>query len=48
VQEIRPGATGEYILRIANGKEYTVSRTYKNNLKLLAQSWIGIDSFIED
>ena len=48
VQEIRPGATGEYMLRIANGKEYTVSRTYRNNLKLLAQSWIGIDSFIED
>jgi DNA-binding LytR/AlgR family response regulator len=48
VQEIRPGATGEYILRIVNGKEYTVSRTYKNNLKLLAQSWIGLDSFVDD
>jgi two-component system LytT family response regulator len=48
VEEIRPGSTGEYMLRIANGKEYVVSRTYKNNLKLLAQSWIGIDSFVDD
>lgn len=48
VVEIRPGTTGEYVLRIANGKEYMVSRTYKNNLKLLAESWIGIDSFVDD
>lgn len=47
VEEIRPGATGEYVLRISNGKEYMVSRTYKNNLKLLAQSWIGTDSFVD-
>jgi DNA-binding LytR/AlgR family response regulator len=45
VEEIHPGNTGEYVLRIAGGKEYMVSRTYKNNLKSLAQSWIGTDSF---
>ncbi|HKW56565.1 MAG TPA: LytTR family DNA-binding domain-containing protein [Candidatus Acidoferrum sp.] len=45
VEEIRPGRSGEYILRIAGGKQYPVSRTYKPNLKLLAQSWIGSDSF---
>jgi DNA-binding LytR/AlgR family response regulator len=48
VEEIYPGTTGEYVLRIAGGKQYVVSRTYKNNLKLLAQSWIGIDSFVDD
>jgi DNA-binding LytR/AlgR family response regulator len=48
VEEIHPGATGEYILRIAGGKEYMVSRTYKNNLKALANSWIGTDSFVDD
>lgn len=48
VEEIRPGSTGEYTLRIAGGKEYVVSRTYKNNLKLLAQSWIGFDSFVSE
>jgi DNA-binding LytR/AlgR family response regulator len=48
VEEIYPGSTGEYVLRITGGKQYVVSRTYKNNLKLLAQSWIGIDSFVDD
>ena len=36
VQEIRPCATGEYELRVRGGKEYTVTRTYKKNLKALA------------
>lgn len=48
VEEIFPGDTGEYMVRIAGGKQYVVSRTYKNNLKHLAQSWIGIDSFVDD
>lgn len=46
VQDIRLGATGEYLLRLKNGKEYTVTRTYKNNLKSLARSWIGTGSFL--
>ena len=45
VEEIHPGTTGECVLRIAGGREYVVSRTYKNNLKSLAHSWIGTDSF---
>ena len=44
VQEIQPCATGEYRLRTRNGKEYTVSRTYKKNLRSIAQSWIGNDA----
>jgi DNA-binding LytR/AlgR family response regulator len=48
VEEIHPGTTGEYVLRIAGGKEYMVSRTYKNNLKSLAHSWIGTDSFEDE
>jgi DNA-binding LytR/AlgR family response regulator len=36
----RPGAYG---LRTKGGKEYTVTRTYKNNLKSLAAAWIGTD-----
>jgi len=48
VEEICPGTTGEYTLRIAGGKQYIVSRTYKCNLKLLAQSWIGTDTFINE
>ncbi len=45
VEEIRPLATGEYCLRIEGGKEYTVTRTYKRNLKSLAQFWIGTGAF---
>ncbi len=48
VEEIHPGTTGEYMLLITGGKEYMVSRTYKLNLKSLAQSWIGIDSFVDE
>ncbi|MGA2647001.1 MAG: LytTR family DNA-binding domain-containing protein [Candidatus Sulfotelmatobacter sp.] len=45
VEEIKPYLTGEYGLRVKGGKEYTVTRTYKNNLKSLAEFWIGSDTF---
>jgi two-component system LytT family response regulator len=48
VQEIRPCTTGEYELRLRGGKEYTVTRTYKKNLKSLAGFWIGTGSFLAD
>ncbi len=41
VEEIQPLPTGEYSLRMKGGKEYTVTRTYKENLRDLAQLWIG-------
>ena len=41
VEEIRPLSTGEYCLRVEGGKEYTVTRTYRKNLKSLAEFWIG-------
>jgi two-component system LytT family response regulator len=47
VEEIQPWASGEYGLRVRGGKEYTVTRSYKKNLKDIAASWIGIDSFVE-
>ncbi len=46
VQEIHPCDTGEYLLRTQGGKEYTVSRTYKSNLKNIAQFWVGTDALI--
>ncbi|MGA8272720.1 MAG: LytTR family DNA-binding domain-containing protein [Candidatus Sulfotelmatobacter sp.] len=46
VQEIRPCSTGEYQLRLKGGKEYTVTRTYKKNLKSLADFWIGTGTFL--
>jgi two-component system LytT family response regulator len=47
VEELHPLPTGEYTLRLKGGKEYTVTRTYKNNLKDLAICWIGSDGFVE-
>jgi len=41
VEEIQPLPTGEYRLRIRGGKEYLVTRTYKDNLRDLAQLWVG-------
>jgi two-component system LytT family response regulator len=41
VQEIQADVTGSYRLRTRTGQEYTVSRTYKENLKSLAHFWIG-------
>lgn len=48
VEEIQPWSSGEYVLRIKGGREYTVTRTYKKNLQLLAQSWIGMDHFASE
>jgi two-component system LytT family response regulator len=41
VEEIRPLPTGEHRLLVKGGKEYLVTRTYKRNLKDLAQLWVG-------
>jgi DNA-binding LytR/AlgR family response regulator len=41
VEEIQPLPTGEYRLRVKGGKEYLVTRTYKHNLRNLAQLWVG-------
>jgi DNA-binding LytR/AlgR family response regulator len=48
VEEIHPWSTGEYMLRVRGGSEYTVTRTYKKNLQLLAQAWIGTDGFVAE
>lgn len=48
VREIQPWHTGEYVLRMEGGKEYTVTRTYKRNLKSLAESWLGTSGFAAD
>jgi len=46
VEEIQPLSTGKYLLRVRGGRTYTVTRTYKKNLHLLAESWIGTDRFV--
>jgi len=46
VDSIQPGAGSEYILRTKSGKEYHVTRTYRGNLKGLAQLWISDEAFL--
>jgi DNA-binding LytR/AlgR family response regulator len=48
VESIMPLVTGEYLLRIRDGREYNVTRTYKKNLQALAAIWIGVEGFDPD
>jgi DNA-binding LytR/AlgR family response regulator len=41
VEEVQPYLTGSCSLRITGGREYTVTRTYRKNLRSLAEFWIG-------
>ena len=41
VEEVRRLSTGEHSLRLRNGKEYTVTRTYRQNLRNLSPTCIG-------
>ena len=45
VEEMHARPSGEYVLRVRGGREFTVTRTYKKNLRLLAQLWIGMEGF---
>jgi two-component system, LytTR family, response regulator len=48
VEEIRPRSTGEYELRVKGGNQFVVTRTYKNNLKTLAKTWMGSGALLAD
>jgi DNA-binding LytR/AlgR family response regulator len=41
VEEVRRLSTGEHSLRLRNGKEYTVTRTYRRNLRNVSPTCIG-------
>ena len=48
VEQIKSLPAGAYGLRTTGGKEYKVTRTYRNNLKSLAAAWIGTDIFLNE
>ena len=48
VEEIKPYATGKCALRVKGGKEYAVTRAYKNNLKPLTEFRIGSGAFLAE
>ncbi len=43
VKDLRRDNTGTYMLRTTDGNEHPVGRTYKDNLKAMAQSRMGIE-----
>jgi DNA-binding LytR/AlgR family response regulator len=48
VQEIHHRAGGEYLVCTRGGKHYPSSRTYRQNLRLLATLWVGSDPLFAD
>jgi DNA-binding LytR/AlgR family response regulator len=48
VEGVEVRLSGGYGLRMRTGREYTVTRTYKKNLKDLAQPWIRTDGLPGD
>jgi two-component system LytT family response regulator len=43
VKDLRRDNTGAYVLRITDGSEHPVGRTYKDNLRVIARSWLGVE-----
>ena len=43
VKELRRDDTGTYVLRTTDGNEHPVGRAYKDNLKVIARSWLGVE-----
>jgi two-component system LytT family response regulator len=48
VEEIHTWTTGEYVLRVQGGKEFSVSRTFRKNLHAITPPWLGTDGFPPD
>jgi two-component system LytT family response regulator len=48
VDTIQAEPDGDYVLRTKTGKQYHVTRTYRDSLKGLARFWIGTDTFASD
>jgi two-component system, LytTR family, response regulator len=48
VDTIQAEPDGDYVLRTKTGKQYHVTRTYRDSLKGLARFWIGTDRFASD
>jgi DNA-binding LytR/AlgR family response regulator len=43
VKDLRRDNTGTYVLRTNDGNEHPVGRAYKDNLKMIARSWLGVE-----
>jgi DNA-binding LytR/AlgR family response regulator len=43
VKDLRRDNTGTYVLRTTDDSEHPVGRAYKDNLKVIAKSWMGVE-----
>lgn len=43
VKDLWRDHTGTYVLRTTDGNEHPVGRAYKDNLKVIAKSWLGVE-----
>lgn len=43
VKDLRRDNTGRYVLRTIDGRDHPVGRAYKQNLKMIARSWLGVE-----
>lgn len=43
VKDLRRANSGTYVLRTTDGNEHPVGRAYKDNLKVIAKSWLGVE-----
>jgi DNA-binding LytR/AlgR family response regulator len=43
VKDLRRDNKGTYVLRTTDGREHPVGHNYKENLKAIAKSWLGVD-----
>jgi DNA-binding LytR/AlgR family response regulator len=43
VKDLRRDNTGTWVLRTNDGNEHPVGRAYKDNLKMIARSWLGVE-----
>ena len=48
VEEIHSCSSGAYRVSMKGGNEYTVARSYRKNLKPLADCWIGSEGFLAE
>jgi two-component system LytT family response regulator len=43
VKDLRRDSKGTYVLGTTDGSEHPVGRAYKDNLKVIASSWLGVE-----
>jgi DNA-binding LytR/AlgR family response regulator len=43
IDDLRRCVTDVYLVRVSGGKKYTIIRPFKNNLRFLAEIWLGTE-----